>query len=99
MPATGSDDLDGRASCRPRSTDTSSCPTASIRLTFEDGSLSINAGCNTMFGAYTVDGDVLSAPTLAMTEMACDPALMEQDTWISGRSSRAIRRSRSTATR
>ena len=26
---------------------------------------------------------MLSVPTLAMTEMACDPALMEQDTWIS----------------
>ena len=40
---------------------------------FVDGSVSINAGCNTMFGGYTVDGDVISVPMLAMTEMACDP--------------------------
>ena len=31
-------------------------PDSVIRISFEDGSVSINAGCNTMFGAYTVDG-------------------------------------------
>lgn len=56
---------------------------STIVVRFDDGSLSINAGCNTMFGAYTIDGDALIAPVLAMTQMACDPALMEQDTWIS----------------
>ena len=54
-----------------------------IRLSFQDGSISINAGCNTLVGAYTLDGDTLQAPVLAMTQMACDPALMDQDTWLS----------------
>ncbi len=54
-----------------------------IRLTFQDGSISVNAGCNTLVGAYTIEGDTLQAPVLAMTQMACDPALMDQDTWLS----------------
>jgi heat shock protein HslJ len=84
VPATGSDDLDGRSFVSTQVDGHELVPDSVVRLTFEDGSLSINAGCNTMFGAYTVDGDVLSVPMMAMTEMACDPALMEQDTWISG---------------
>ncbi len=54
-----------------------------ITLGFADGSLSANAGCNSMVGAYTIDGDVLQASTLASTLMACDEALMAQDTWLS----------------
>lgn len=55
-----------------------------IKLGFADGSLSANAGCNTMAGGYTLDGDVLTAPALISTMMACDEALMAQDTWLSG---------------
>ena len=35
-----------------------------------------------MSAASTITGDVLSAPTLASTMMACEEALMEQDTWL-----------------
>jgi heat shock protein HslJ len=35
-----------------------------------------------MFGQYTITGGVLSAPQLASTLMACDDALMAQDTWL-----------------
>ena len=55
---------------------------STIRLGFADGSVSAQAGCNNIFGGYTLDGDVLVVDTLGTTEMACDPALMEQDTWL-----------------
>ncbi len=56
---------------------------STVALSFADGSISINAGCNTMFGGYTLDGSTLQAPTLAMTMMACDQPLMDQDAWLS----------------
>lgn len=55
-----------------------------IRLTFEDGRLSAQAGCNTMSGGYEIDGDVLVVEGLATTEMGCPDDLAEQDTWLSG---------------
>jgi heat shock protein HslJ len=55
-----------------------------IQLGFADGSLSANVGCNQLFGGYRLDGDVLAADALGQTEMACEDALMEQDTWLSG---------------
>jgi heat shock protein HslJ len=52
-----------------------------IRIEFRDGALSANAGCNTLAGGYQFDGDTLRMDgALAMTEMACDEALMDQDT-------------------
>lgn len=55
-----------------------------IRLTFEDGNLSAHAGCNTMFGGYRLDGEVLVVEDMGMTEMGCPGGLAEQDTWLSG---------------
>jgi heat shock protein HslJ len=57
---------------------------STVTLRFLDGSLSANGGCNTLAGAYSVDGDTLVAGNLASTMMACDEALMNQDTWLSG---------------
>ena len=57
-------------------------PGSTISVTFENGTLSARAGCNNMFGSYTVSGNVLNAPQLAATMMACDEALMKQDTWL-----------------
>jgi heat shock protein HslJ len=54
-----------------------------IRLAFESGNLSANAGCNTMSGAYAIqDGDLKLSAELASTQMACQPDLMSQDTWL-----------------
>ena len=54
-----------------------------IRLAFEGSSLSANAGCNAMSGAYTIqDGDLMLGAELASTQMACQPGLMSQDTWL-----------------
>ena len=57
-------------------------PGSTISITFENGTLAARAGCNNMFGQYTVTGNVLNAPQLASTMMACDEALMKQDTWL-----------------
>lgn len=57
-------------------------PGSTITLAFEGGSLSANAGCNSMAGRYTLLGGKLTAPQLASTMMACDQALMDQDSWL-----------------
>jgi heat shock protein HslJ len=76
-------DLDGRTFVSTAVDGHELVADSEIRLSFQDGSISINAGCNTLVGGYTLDGDTLQAPVLAMTQMACDPALMDQDTWLS----------------
>jgi heat shock protein HslJ len=45
-----------------------------------DGKLSGSAGCNQYSGTYTVSGNSITIATpLASTMMACDPAVMEQE--------------------
>lgn len=53
-----------------------------LRLSFADGHLSANAGCNTIGGNYTLDGNVLRFSGASMTEMGCQPALIAQDQWL-----------------
>ncbi|MBA3877939.1 MAG: hypothetical protein C0498_13640 [Anaerolinea sp.] len=55
---------------------------STVRLTFQAGQIGANAGCNSMGGPYRIEGDRLIADELATTEMACEPALMEQDRWL-----------------
>jgi heat shock protein HslJ len=55
---------------------------STVRFTFQDGGVSVSAGCNSMGGPYRIEGDRLVADQLATTEMACEPALMEQDRWV-----------------
>lgn len=52
---------------------------APITLSFEKGSVSGNAGCNTFRGAYTVDGQSVRLGPLASTRMACPAPLMKQE--------------------
>lgn len=59
-------------------------PGSEIRLAFSEGQLRITAGCNSMSGAYRLDGSRLSVESLATTEMGCDQPLMEQDAWVAG---------------
>ena len=56
MPASGSDGLDGREFVSTQVDGYELVPDSTIRISFADGSVSVNAGCNTMFGGYTVDG-------------------------------------------
>ena len=57
---------------------------STIRIAFETDTLSANAGCNTMNGGYSFDGDTLQVETLAMTQMACGEALTDQEAFVSG---------------
>jgi heat shock protein HslJ len=45
--------------------------------------MSVNAGCNTLFGGASIDGDELVADGLASTQKGCDDALTKQDAWLS----------------
>lgn len=57
---------------------------SAVRLQFKDGTVTASAGCNTMGAGYTVDAGVLHVGQVSSTEMACDPPLMAQDTWLAG---------------
>ena len=46
----------------------------SASATFDDGTVSGNAGCNDYTGTYTVAGDKLTIGPLAATKKACGPA-------------------------
>jgi heat shock protein HslJ len=55
---------------------------STIEIGFDAGNVSTQAGCNTLFGGYSVDDGTLTVATMATTQMACEPELMEQDTWL-----------------
>jgi len=49
-------------------------------LTFgNDGKLSGNIGCNSLFGNFKVSGNSITFGPIASTLMACDDALMQQE--------------------
>jgi heat shock protein HslJ len=55
-----------------------------LRMSFDDGRISASAGCNSMSGSATWDDGILQVDqgALATTEMACEPAMMKQETWF-----------------
>lgn len=53
-----------------------------IRISFADGAFTANAGCNTLGGDYTLDGNTLEVGPMFGTEMGCEPSLMDQDVWL-----------------
>ena len=59
-------------------------PGSRIRLSFANGSLSANAGCNAMGGAYTIAGGRLTTTEMITTDMGCAQPLMQQDQWVAG---------------
>jgi heat shock protein HslJ len=59
-------------------------PGSQIRLTFTDGTLGLQAGCNALSGSYTIDGDMVTVGPIGGTEMGCPQDLMAQDTWLAG---------------
>lgn len=58
-------------------------PGTAITITFRDDVVTVDAGCNGLSGTYRADGADLAVRDLVGTEMGCDPALMDQDAWIS----------------
>lgn len=55
-----------------------------VRLTFSEGRLGAQAGCNHLSAPYRLDGGALdvSGEGMAMTDMGCDPARHAQDEWL-----------------
>ena len=80
--AGGSADLEGRTFTATEVRGHDLVEGSAITLAFEDGQVSANAGCNTIFGEAQWDGGTLEAEQLASTLMACDDALMAQDEWL-----------------
>lgn len=59
-------------------------PDSTVSIAFDEGTISVNAGCNTLFGEASWDGGVLAAGQLASTRKACAEDLMAQDEWLAG---------------
>ncbi len=56
---------------------------STVRLTFEHGTLSANAGCNTMSAPYDVtDGRLAWTGEVRATLIGCPDDLAQQDTWL-----------------
>ena len=54
-----------------------------ITLTFTEDGISVNAGCNTIFGSATInDGRLAASSPLASSMMMCEEPLMLQDEWL-----------------
>lgn len=81
--APSADDLSGRGFVSSDVTGYDLVEGSGITMNFLDDSVSVNAGCNTMNGGYEITDGAFVAGQFAMTMMACDDALMAQDTWLS----------------
>jgi heat shock protein HslJ len=77
------EDLSGRGFVSSDVTDYDLVEGSEIAMDFLDDAVSVNAGCNTMSGGYEITDDTFVAGQFAMTMMACDGPLMDQDTWLS----------------
>jgi len=55
---------------------------APVTITFADGQLSVDGGCNQLFGELKMADSTFSSPQMGMTTVSCDPALMDQDVWL-----------------
>lgn len=53
-----------------------------LTVAFENHSMAISAGCNTLFGAYVDDDQLRWEAEPASTFIQCDPPLAEQDAWL-----------------
>ena len=83
--ATGALSLDGTRYVSTSVTGRDLVAGSTITMTFADGTVSVNAGCNTLAGSYTVDGTTLTVGAdMAATMMACEDVLMAQDAWLTG---------------
>ncbi len=81
-PAAGGDELAGRTFLSTSVEGQELVAGTRVSIGFEDASLSMNAGCNTSFGAYSVADGVLTAGPLAQTMMFCGDELSAQDAWL-----------------
>lgn len=76
------DPLDGRTFMGSSVTGHDLAPGSTITLGFSGGQVSASAGCNSLGGSASIEDGVLVASALSMTEMGCEPLLMDQDAWL-----------------
>jgi len=55
-------------------------PNTEITIQFTDGLFSASAGCNSIFGEYTLEGDAFSIQTAGISLMICEEDIMNQET-------------------
>ena len=81
-------DLDGTSwiatSVRERGQDRPLASGSTLRVGFSDGKIAVEAGCNHIGGGYTLSHGQLTTDSLASTDMGCEQALLDQDTWLAG---------------
>lgn len=53
-----------------------------LRVAFDDGQLSFSAGCNSVFGEYSLCDGRLCVSQLGTTDIGCDAERHAQDTWL-----------------
>lgn len=80
--APSADDLSGSAFTSTSVAGAELAPGAQLLVAFEDAQISITGGCNNLMAGYEIDGSTLVTTELASTMMACEQALMDQDTWV-----------------
>jgi heat shock protein HslJ len=78
----GAGAMDGKTYLSTSVTGATLVPGSRVRIMFENGSLSANAGCNAMGGTYTIAGGRLTTAPMMSTDMGCADPLMEQDRWL-----------------
>lgn len=78
-------DLDGKSFVASEIEGSEIVEGSSVVISFDSGSVVVDAGCNTQRADYSVTEDgVLETTAMAATLMACDDALMAQDALVAG---------------
>lgn len=57
-------------------------PGKPLRFGFGDVRFGVGSACNDLFGSYAIVDCQLKIRKMGMTLKACEPSLMEQDTWV-----------------
>jgi heat shock protein HslJ len=76
-------DLDGREFIAQTVTGRELVAGTEIRMSFRDESVSVHAGCNSMFGMYSIEDGVLRVDGVGSTAIGCDGPRHAQDEWVS----------------
>jgi heat shock protein HslJ len=71
--------FDGRELVAEAVNDVPATGTRAPTLRLENGRATGSAGCNSFSASYKLDGERLEFGPIASTEMACEPAAMEQE--------------------
>lgn len=79
----GLDQVEGRTFVSTAVVGHTLAPDTEVQVIFQSDRISVRAGCNTLSGGVSWDGDVLVTDVpMAQTLMACDGDLSRQDAWL-----------------